>query len=122
LAQLNEHKQGKKVYRVAGALQHAAQAICKHSQVGGLLRLRIDEQASERAIRAYGSRRDEVRVERSCQRHSEVDEAAVSDATRRLGWRVYVTNHPQPTLSLEQTELAYREEYLVVRGFGRLKG
>src|SRR5206468_6967903 len=64
----------------------------------------------------------EVRVERRWQLHSEVDEAAVSDATRRLGWRVYVTNHPQQTLSLEQTVLAYREEYLVERGFGRLKG
>jgi transposase len=109
LAQLNEHKQGKKVYRDADALRHAAQAICKQHQVEGLLRLRIEEQASERAVRAYGSRRAEVRVERRWQLHSEVDEAAVSDATRRLGWRVYVTNHPKETLSLE-------------RGFGRLKG
>src|SRR6266496_3727414 len=122
LAQLNEHKQGKKVYRDADALQLAAQAICKHHQVEGLLRLRIEEQASERAVRAYGRRGAEVRVERSWQLHSEIDEAAVSDATRRLGWRVYVTNHPQQTLSLEQTVLAYREEYLVERGFGRLKG
>src|SRR6266536_467997 len=91
LAQLNEHKQGKKVYRDADALQLAAQAICKHHQVEGLLRLRIEEQASERAVRAYGR-------------------------------RGYVTNHPQQTLSLEQTVLAYREEYLVERGFGRLKG
>ena len=103
LTRLNEHKQGKKVYRDADALQHAAQAICKHHQVEGLLRLRIEEQASERAVRAYGSRQAEVRVERSWQLHSEVDEAAVSEAMRRLGWRVSVTNHPQQTLSLEQT-------------------
>jgi transposase len=122
LRQLNEHKQGKKVYHDADALQHAAQAICEHHQVKGLLRLQIEEQASERAVRAYGSRRAEVRVERNWHLHSEIDEAAVSDATRRLGWRVYVTNHPQQTLSLEQTVLAYREEYLVERGFGRLKG
>jgi transposase len=30
--------------------------------------------------------------------------------------------HPHQTLSLEQAVLAYREEYLVERGFGRLKG
>jgi transposase len=122
LAQLNEHRQGKKVSPDADALQQAAQALCKHYQVEGLLRLRIEEQVSERAVRAYGSRPAQVRVERSWQVHSEVDEAAVSEATRRLGWRVYVTNHPQQTLSLEQTVLAYREEYLVERGFGRLKG
>src|SRR6266516_7424473 len=35
LAQLSEHKQGKKVYRDADALQHAAQAVCKRHQVEG---------------------------------------------------------------------------------------
>lgn len=122
LAQLNEHKQGKRVYRDAYALQEAAEAICKHYQVQGLLRLRIEEQVSERTVRAYGSRQAEVRIQCRCQLHSEVDEAAVSEATRRLGWRVDVTNHPKSTLSLEQSVLAYREEYLVEHNFGRLKG
>ncbi len=122
LAQLNEHKQGKKVYPDAASLQQAAQALCKHHQVEGLLRLQIEEQVSERTVRAYGSRPAEVRVEHILSLHSQVDEVAVSLATRRLGWRVYVTTHPQQTLSLEQTVLAYREEYLVERGFGRLKG
>src|SRR5207302_2491716 len=106
----------------ADALQQAAQAICKQYHVEGLLRLQIEEQASSRAVRAYGSYPAEIRVERTWHLHSEVDEAAVSAAIRRLGWRVYVTNHPRPTLSLEQVVLAYREEYLVERGFGRLKG
>jgi transposase len=35
---------------------------------------------------------------------------------------VYVTNHPHDQLSLEQAILAYRGEYIVERGFGRLKG
>jgi transposase len=87
-----------------------------------LLRLQIEEQVSERAVRAYGSHPAEVRVERTLHLHREVDEAAVRAATRRLGWRVYVTNHPQQTLSLEQAVLAYREEYLVERGFGRVIG
>ena len=122
LAQLNDHKQGKKVYHDVDSLQQAAQVLCKQHQVEGLRRLQIEEQTSERAVRAYGTRPAEVRVERTLHLHSEVDEAAVSAATRRLGWRVYVTNHPHQTLSLEQTVLAYREEYLVERGFGRLKG
>jgi len=122
LAQMNTHKQGKKVYRDADALQQAAQAILKEHRVEGLLRLHMEEHITERAVRAYGHRPAEVRVERTMGLHSEVDEAAVSAATRRLGWRVYATNHPQQTLSLEQAVLAYREEYLVERGFGRLKG
>jgi len=122
LAQLHAHKQGKKVYRDADALQQAAQAILKEHQVTGLIRLQIDEHVAERPVRAYGGRPAAVRVERTVRLHSEVDEAAVRAAARRLGWRVYATNHPRQTLSLEQAVLAYREEYLVERGFGRLKG
>ena len=35
---------------------------------------------------------------------------------------MYGTNQPVEQLSLEQAVLAYREKYLVERGFGRLKG
>jgi len=35
---------------------------------------------------------------------------------------VYATNQPKVLLPLEQAVLAYREEYLLERGFGRLKG
>ena len=122
LEQMNTHKQGKKVYRDADSLQQAAQAILKEHRVEGLLGLRIEEHVTERMVRAYGNHPAEVRVERTVHLHSEVDEAAVSAATRRLGWRVYATNHPPQTLSLAQAVLAYREEYLVERGFGRLKG
>jgi transposase len=122
LLQLTVHKQGKPVYRDADALQQAAQALLKAHQVQGLIRLQIDEQVVERSVRAYGSHPAAVRVERTFHLHSEVDQAAVSAATRRLGWRVYVTNHPEQTLSLEQGVLAYREEYLVERGFGRVIG
>jgi transposase len=122
LEQMNTHKQGKKVYRDADSLQQAAQAILKEHRVEGLLRLRIEEHGTKRMVRAYGNHPAEVRVERTVHLHSEVDEAAVSAATRRLGWRVYATNHPPQTLSLAQAVLAYREEYLVERGFGRLKG
>ncbi len=122
LMQLNAHKQGKPRYRDADALQHAAQAIVKQHQVDGLLRLRLAEQVTERPVRAYGSRPATMRIERTVRLHSEVDEAAVTAAIRRLGWRVYATNHPQETLELSQAVLAYREEYLVERGFGRFKG
>jgi transposase len=122
VAQLNIHKQGKKVYRDANALEQAAQAILSQYQVKTLIRLQIEEQVTERAVRAYGGHPAEMRLEHSMQVRAEVDQAALSAATRRLGWRVYATNHPAQTLTLDQAVLAYREEYLVERGFGRLKG
>ena len=122
LEQLGEHKQGKRHYRDTDSLRQAAHAILKHHRVEGLLRLQIEEQVEERAVRAYGNRPASVRVERTVRLHTEVDEVAVAAAMRRLGWRVYATNHPQEGLALEQAVLAYREEYLAERGFGRLKG
>jgi len=41
---------------------------------------------------------------------------------RRLGWRVYATNHAAEEMRLAQGVAAYRSEYLVEQGFGRLKG
>ena len=119
---LNDHKQGKKRYTETVALQQAAQAILKQHHVEGLLQVSIEEQVEERAVRAYGDRPAAVRVERTLHLHTSVDDQAVAAAVRRLGWRVYVTNHPTEGLSLEQAVLAYREEYLVEHGFGRLKG
>uniref|UniRef100_A0A540V8I7 Transposase n=1 Tax=Litorilinea aerophila TaxID=1204385 RepID=A0A540V8I7_9CHLR len=52
----------------------------------------------------------------------EVDEAALQKALARLGWRVYATNAPAGLLSLQQAVLAYREQYVIERGMGRLKG
>src|SRR5437016_1114855 len=49
LAQVNVHKQGKKVYRDADSLQQAAQAILKEHGVEGLIRLEIEEHVTERA-------------------------------------------------------------------------
>ena len=119
---LNEHKQGKKRYADGAALQQAAQAILKQHHVEGLLQVSIEEQVEERAVRAYGDRPAAVRVQRTLHLHTSVDDQAVAAAVRRLGWRVYVTNHPTEGLSLEQAVLAYHEEYLVEHGFGRVLG
>jgi transposase len=119
---LNEHKQGKKRYADGVVLRACAQAILKQHHVDGLLQVRIEEQVEERAVRAYGDRPASMRVERTLSLHTTVDEPEVAAAVRRLGWRVYVTNQPKELLSLEQVVLAYREEYLVEHGFGRVIG
>lgn len=49
-------------------------------------------------------------------------EEAIAALHRTMGWRVYVTNAPAAELSLEQALLAYRGEWLIERGFHRLKG
>src|SRR5947209_7487363 len=122
LGQLNEHKQGKKRYTDVTSLQHAATAILKEQRVEGLFSVTIEEQVEARTVRAYGGRPATVQVARALSLRWAMDEQAVGEAMRRCGWRVYATNYAKEDLSLEQAVLAYREEYLVERGFGRLKG
>jgi transposase len=122
LAQLNEHKQGKPRLETRTEMDNAALAILDHYRIRGLVKLTITEQVTERPVRAYGERPASVRVKRTLTLQTEVDEVAVQAVTRCFGWRVYATNAPIHGLSLEQAVLAYREEFLIERGFGRLKG
>ena len=122
LEKLNERKQGKKLHRDQDAMQQAAEAILKRHRVSGLLKTTIEEQVEARAVRAYGDRLASVRVERELRLSVDVDEQAVEETVCWFGWRVYATNQPEESLPLGKAVLAYREEYLVERGFGRLKG
>lgn len=122
LEQLNTPKQGKVRIGDAESMRAAALAVLKRHRVDGLFQLMIDEQVQERAVRAYGDRPARIATNRLVTLQVAVDEQAVQETARWFGWRVYATNHPPETLSLQQAVLAYREEYLVERGFGRLKG
>ena len=122
LLALNEHKHGKKQIEDATSMQSAAEKVLKHYRVADLLKLKIVEQGAQRHIRAYGDRPARTQIERTVTLQAEIDEPAVQEAVRRFGWRVYATNQAQEVLPLEKAVLAYREEYLVERGFGRLKG
>lgn len=47
---------------------------------------------------------------------------ALAAYQKTLGWRAYVSNAPAEQLSLEQAGLTYRDEWIIERGFHRLKG
>jgi transposase len=90
--------------------------------VQGLLQVRYKEQLWEPPWRRYGGRDATVRLEWDVQVTTSLDETAVAPAVRPLGWRVYVTTPPPEPLPLPEAVLAYRNEYLVERAMGRLKG
>ena len=48
--------------------------------------------------------------------------AALAAHEQTLGWRAYVTNAPTAELTWDAAILAYRDEWLIERGFHRLKG
>lgn len=119
---LNTPKQGKTPFADVATLQKATEALAKRHNVAGLLTLTYTKTVQERHVRKYGDRPAETRTESTVQVTVRPDSAAIQAVERSLGWRVYATNQPAADLSFEQAVLVYRDEFLVERGFGRLKG
>jgi transposase len=119
---LDERKKGKTPLPNETAAMAAAEAILVKHRVAGLIKVLVMTETQERVKRAYGDRpATTVRSERV--RVSAIeDKAAIKQTARRLGWRVYATNHTSAELSLEQCVAAYRGQYVIEQGFGRLKG
>ena len=119
---LNQRGRGKKRFETVSALRQAVVALVQGYGVEHLLWFRLTRHSTPRPVRA--SRGQPARVDHDCHATVEVcvDETALEAAVRRLGWRVYGTNQPGESLSLEQAVLAYRHEYQVERSLGRLKG
>ena len=115
-------RRGKKRFREVETLRQAAEAMVAQHRVQGLLRLSYQEIRRERPTRRYRNRPATVRVEREVQVTAMADAGAVDAAVRQLGRRVYATNAPVHRLPLAQAVLAYRNEYIIERGIGRLKG
>jgi len=49
-------------------------------------------------------------------------EDAIAALQKTFGWRAYATDTPAEQLTLEQAVFTYRDEWLIERGFHRLKG
>ena len=122
LEELNVQRQGKKRFTQQAEARAAAEKIVARHRVSGLIALSYTLQSTQRAIRAYGEHPARVEAQRTVHVRARGVDAALAEVSRSLGWRVYATNHGARQLSLEQAVLAYRAEYLVERGFGRLKG
>jgi len=122
VAELTVRRRGKRRLRDLASVEQATTAILAQQHVADVLRVRCQEVVRDRRVRAYRERPATVQQTVTLSVTSEVDAGALDEAIARLGWRVYVTNQPAEDLSLTQAVLAYREEYVVERSLGRLKG
>jgi len=122
LAELVVRRQGKPVLADRVAVEQAVTETVAHFRVAGLLAVTVSEQVTEQSVRAYRTRPATVRTVRQFTISSEVDPDALASAIEQLGWRVYATNQVADELSLPLAVEVYRDEYLVERNFGRLKG
>lgn len=122
LSELTVRRQGKAVLTERTAVEQAVADTLGHFRVEGLLLVTVTEQVQEQAVRAYRDRPATVRITRHFSITSHVQTEALRKASQQLGWRVYATNHTAEQLPLTQAVEAYRDEFLVERNFGRLKG
>jgi transposase len=128
LALTPEPGPGKRQIRVEAELVARAEAILQAHDVVGLLSYTFERQ-EKRETRYVGRGRggaDRPTREMITVRYqitSVSRETAALDALQAtLGWRMYVTNAPPTALSLEETVLVYRDEWVIERNFHRLKG
>ena len=119
---LNLRGRGRKRFEDIETLRQAVNEIVQRYRVEDFLWLRYDPHTTTRPVRADKERKAYEKQESQATVEVRVDEEALESAVRRLGWRIYSTNQPSEQLSLEQAVLAYRNEYLVERSLGRLKG
>ena len=119
IAGLNRRGRGRKCLDEDG-LRGAADALLEKHGVAGLLAVEIARETRAAHKRAYGKRAAETVTAATFAASASRDAAACAEAVRGLGWRVFACN--DPGLGLAEAVLAYREEYLVERGFNRLRG
>lgn len=102
------------------AMRSTVDDILKRYKVTELLSIDYDVDTQTKTKRAYGDRPAQTITKTTVTVHSSRNAMAYAHAVRNLGWRVFVCNDTK--LSLTEAVLAYREEYLVERGFNRLRG
>ena len=115
-------KQGKRRITSRIEMENAIGQVIKKFRVEGFLDITVHEETHEYSTRAYRGKVSPPHQEVTFTLSSERRQKEIEYAISHLGWRVYATNQNEEHLTLEQTVEAYRDEYLVERCFGRLKG
>ncbi|MDR3490733.1 MAG: IS1634 family transposase [Gammaproteobacteria bacterium] len=119
IAQFN--KTGRGIKRLNQAeLEAAVNTVLKKHNVSSLIQLEYSESIKKSRCSATAKQEAYILVERTPSVSAKVDPVAWEMVVRNLGWRVFVCNDKELTLS--EAVLAYRQEYLIEHGFARYKG
>jgi transposase len=121
LLKLNKRKQGIRLLDNA-ALVEACTEILKRQEVEGILKWRIETSLEEKQVHAWRDRPARRESKERFEVCVETDQEALLKEQEQLGWSFYLTNQRAGECSLEQAVLAYRDQYTIEQGLGRLKG
>lgn len=121
---------GHRCFREAEALRQKCEAILRHAGGEGLLTVTLAARVTTKTVNAKRGRtavgqaaEKRVMEERRYEVVAvNVDENAVAEQVKRLGWRAYATNCAIEEMTTEQIIAAYHEEWRVEHVLRRLKG
>jgi transposase len=119
IADLNVHGRGRKCLD-ENEISIKVNTILERHNVVGLLTVETIQETKTVHKRAYGQRAAQTVTETTVTVHTSRNVTAYANTMRNLGWRVFVCNDLE--LSLTEAVLAYREEYIIERGFNRFRG
>ncbi len=122
LSELGKPCRGKKKLKSIADWHEAVEAILLEYRVQGLFNLDYQVITEPRLKRGYRERPTKIVKESRCELKFSPNTELIDKKIAMFGWRVYVSNHPEKSLSLANAVVAYRDEYLMERGFGRFKG
>jgi transposase len=119
IAALNSRGQGIKQLDEA-KLHDAVERIVQQHDVAGLLDITYTIDKQDVHKRAYKDRPAQTITVVTATVQTTRNAEAYAQVVRSLGWRVYACNDAD--LGLTEVVLAYRDQYVVERGFNRLRG
>jgi len=119
IAKLNQRGQGIK-HLDEKELHCAVNTILKSHGINELLQIEYRKETKKTYRKAYRGREAYILIETELSVHTTLNTDIWESTVRGLGWRVYVCNDQE--LSLSEAVLAYRQEYLIEHGFARYKG
>ena len=119
IAKLNLRGRGRKCLD-ENELSTKVNAILERHGVADLLTIETIPETKTVHKRAYGQRADETVTTTTVTVRTSRNVTAYAETVRNLGWKVFVCNDLE--LSLTEAVLAYRDEYIIERGFNRFRG
>ena len=107
-------------------LSSKVENILKHYRVTGFFSTTITEQPQTETRQIGRGRPSKNSPQQQVtsihlQLHIQQVDGAIQEAETLAGWRLYVTNAPAEQLTLSQSVMYYRDEWLLERGFHRFK-
>lgn len=100
--------------------REAAQRILRHHRVKELIQVAYETTTERTQKRAYKNQPARTLTNTRVTVKPTLDDEAYQHRSQLLGWRVYVNNNLE--LSLSEAVYGYRNEYLIEQGFARYKG